>query len=125
MPENTNGPQWGERTLAIHAGEGIDPVTRASSPNLVMSSTFAPSETAGFSARNRPAWLVRSSGASCTADPRLMRYRLSPAIAGMSKQFFVVSETGLEREAADAFGLARFGDFELFLQSGDVFLDFR
>ncbi len=53
MTSKTNRPQWGERTLAIHAGEGIDPVTRASSPNLVMSSTFAPSEMAGFSARNR------------------------------------------------------------------------
>ena len=36
-----------------------------------------------------------------------------------------LSETGLEREPADAFGLARFGDFELLLQSGDVFLDLR
>jgi cystathionine beta-lyase/cystathionine gamma-synthase len=45
--------QRGMRTLAIHAGEGIDQVTRASSPNLVMSATFAPSEVAGFSAHNR------------------------------------------------------------------------
>jgi methionine-gamma-lyase len=44
---------YGVRTTAIHAGEGIDPITRASSPNLVMSATFAPSEVAGFSARNR------------------------------------------------------------------------
>lgn len=43
----------GVRTTAIHAGEVIDPVSRASSPNLVMSSTFAPTEVAGFSARNR------------------------------------------------------------------------
>jgi cystathionine beta-lyase/cystathionine gamma-synthase len=43
----------GIRTTAIHAGEAIDPVSRASSPNLVMSSTFAPTEVAGFSARNR------------------------------------------------------------------------
>jgi cystathionine beta-lyase/cystathionine gamma-synthase len=43
----------GLRTMAIHAGEGIDPVSRASSPNLVMSATFAPSEVTGFSARNR------------------------------------------------------------------------
>src|SRR6476660_1463209 len=43
----------GVRTAAIHAGEGIDPVSRASSPNLVMSSTFAPTEATGFSARNR------------------------------------------------------------------------
>jgi hypothetical protein len=35
------------------------------------------------------------------------------------------SETGLEREPTDAFGLARFGDFELLLQSGYVFLDLR
>jgi cystathionine beta-lyase/cystathionine gamma-synthase len=43
----------GLRTTAIHAGEGIDPLSRASSPNLVMSATFAPTEVAGFSARNR------------------------------------------------------------------------
>ena len=43
----------GMRTTAIHAGEGIDPVSRASSPNLVMSATFAPTEATGFSARNR------------------------------------------------------------------------
>jgi canavanine-gamma-lyase len=48
-----NGPPRGMRTIAIHAGEGVDPVTRASSPNLVMSSTFAPREVTGFSARNR------------------------------------------------------------------------
>src|SRR5690242_6426002 len=52
MKKNKNR-QWGVRTSAIHAGEGIDPVSRASSPNLVMSATFAPTEVAGFSARNR------------------------------------------------------------------------
>ena len=49
--KNTAG--WGERTTAVHAGEGIDPITRASSPNLVMSSTFAPDQVSGFSAYNR------------------------------------------------------------------------
>ena len=43
---------WGEETLAVHAGEFVDPVTRASSPNLVMSSTFAPEKLTGFSARD-------------------------------------------------------------------------
>ncbi|HEY7765580.1 MAG TPA: PLP-dependent aspartate aminotransferase family protein [Aestuariivirgaceae bacterium] len=43
----------GIRTIAVHAGEGVDPVTRASSPNLVMSATFAPAAVTGFSARNR------------------------------------------------------------------------
>ncbi len=41
-----------DETLAVHAGEAIDPATRSSSPNLVMSSTFAPSALTGFSARD-------------------------------------------------------------------------
>ena len=40
----------GPRTLAIHAGERPDPATGASSPNLVMSSTFVTSGPAEFSA---------------------------------------------------------------------------
>ena len=44
---------WHDQTIAIHAGELIDPNTRASSPNLVMSSTFCPDQVAGFSAHNR------------------------------------------------------------------------
>ncbi len=42
----------GIRTRAIHAGEGPDPVTRASAPNLVMSTTFVIDDAAAkFSAR--------------------------------------------------------------------------
>jgi cystathionine beta-lyase/cystathionine gamma-synthase len=37
-------------TMAIHAGEAVDPQTRASSPNLVLSSTFLPRSLTGFSA---------------------------------------------------------------------------
>jgi cystathionine beta-lyase/cystathionine gamma-synthase len=43
----------GIETIAVHGGEGVDPVTRASAPNLVMSATFAPEAVTGFSARNR------------------------------------------------------------------------
>ncbi|MDF1823201.1 MAG: PLP-dependent aspartate aminotransferase family protein [Verrucomicrobiales bacterium] len=43
-----SGP--GIQTLAIHAGEHPDPVTKASSPNLVMSSTFLADPDASFSA---------------------------------------------------------------------------
>lgn len=39
----------GPRTRAIHAGEAPDPATGASSPNIVMSSTFVTDEPAGFS----------------------------------------------------------------------------
>jgi O-acetylhomoserine/O-acetylserine sulfhydrylase-like pyridoxal-dependent enzyme len=42
-------------TIAVHAGEYVDPATRSSSPNLVMSSTFAPRELTGFSARDEEA----------------------------------------------------------------------
>lgn len=39
----------GEQTKAIHAGEAPDPVTKASSPNLVMSTTFIVDADTGFS----------------------------------------------------------------------------
>ena len=54
--KSKQNPHWGERTRAVHAGEGVDPVTRASSPNLVMSATFAPDQIAGFSALNRSSY---------------------------------------------------------------------
>ena len=38
------------QTLAIHAGETPDPATKASSPNLVMSTTFVADADATFSA---------------------------------------------------------------------------
>ncbi|MDR1601681.1 MAG: PLP-dependent aspartate aminotransferase family protein [Tannerella sp.] len=39
----------GEQTKAIHAGESPDPVTKASAPSLVMSTTFVADAGAGFS----------------------------------------------------------------------------
>ncbi len=39
----------GIETVAIHAGEAPDPVTHASAPNLVMSTTFVADPSAGFS----------------------------------------------------------------------------
>ncbi len=42
----------GARTTAIHGGEGPDPVTGASAPNIVMSSTYVSEEAAGFSAHD-------------------------------------------------------------------------
>ncbi len=52
MENNRKHGDIGIETLAVHGGEFVDPETRASSPNLVMSSTFAPREVAGFSARD-------------------------------------------------------------------------
>jgi len=42
----------GMQTLSIHAGEQTDPATGASTPNLVMSSTFVVDEEVSFSANN-------------------------------------------------------------------------
>ena len=44
----------GPRTMAVHAGEVPDPITGASAPNIVMSSTFVLDEPAGFSAYDIP-----------------------------------------------------------------------
>ena len=42
----------GASTTAIHAGEGPDPATGASAPNIVMSSTYVADDVAGFSAHD-------------------------------------------------------------------------
>ena len=44
--------EMGLQTLAIHGGESPDPSTGASSPNLVMSSTYVVDEGVSFSANN-------------------------------------------------------------------------
>ena len=46
----SDGPRYRLQTTAIHAGEGPDPVTHASAPNLVMSTTFVVDADAAFSA---------------------------------------------------------------------------
>jgi len=52
VSNSSSNSGWRDETLAVHAGEEVDPVTRASSPNLVMSATFAPTALTGFSARD-------------------------------------------------------------------------
>jgi cystathionine beta-lyase/cystathionine gamma-synthase len=54
MGSTKNPRPFRRNTLAVHAGEAPDPVTRASAPNLVMSSTFVMDEPAGFSAYDIP-----------------------------------------------------------------------
>ena len=46
------GDDRGLQTLAVHGGETPDPATGASSPNLVMSSTYVVDEEISFSANN-------------------------------------------------------------------------
>lgn len=47
--DKINFDNKGEQTKAIHAGEYLDPVTKASSPNLVMSTTFIAEADTNFS----------------------------------------------------------------------------
>jgi cystathionine beta-lyase/cystathionine gamma-synthase len=44
-----NTQNLGPNTLSIHAGEAPDPTTRASAPNIVMSTTFVTDANVGFS----------------------------------------------------------------------------
>lgn len=50
MARGVDRERHGAQTLAIHAGETPDPATGASSPNIVMSSTFVTERPEGFSA---------------------------------------------------------------------------
>ena len=49
MKKDNHILKTGEQTRAIHAGENPDPFTNASSPNLVMSTTFITNADTGFS----------------------------------------------------------------------------
>ena len=51
---NDNSPTRGFMTRAVHSGESPDPVTGASAPNIVMSSTFVIDEPISFSAQDKP-----------------------------------------------------------------------
>ena len=64
MTGKTGGNRsWQTETTAVHAGEFVDPATRASSPNLVMSVTFAPERLTGFSARDTCLMMKRNAPA--------------------------------------------------------------
>ncbi|MDG2237599.1 MAG: PLP-dependent aspartate aminotransferase family protein [Arenicellales bacterium] len=54
MTDQSENKKKGRNTLAVHAGERPDPNTRASAPNIVMSSTFVLDEPVGFSAYDIP-----------------------------------------------------------------------
>ena len=49
---NNSKHQLGPQTTAIHAGEQPDPTSGASTPNIVMSSTYVVDEPISFSVNN-------------------------------------------------------------------------
>jgi methionine-gamma-lyase len=78
-----------ESTLAVHAGEFVDPATRASSPNLVMSATFAPTDVTGFSARDEKDYDGFVYGRVSSPTVRQLENKLA-ALKGLSQRLPLV-----------------------------------
>ncbi len=97
----------GEQTKAIHAGEFPDPVTRASSPNLVMSTTFVTDADSGFSAENmkeNDTWMYTRWG-----NPTI--YQLEEKLAVMEEaEMGVAFDSGMGAISALLFHLLKSGD---------------
>jgi methionine-gamma-lyase len=83
----------GDQTKAVHAGEFPDPHTGASSPNLVMSTTFVVDSTAGFS--------VEGLGED---DPFIYTRWGNPTIRQMEEKLAVLEEA--ETAVAFASGMS-------------------
>ncbi|MDT8345789.1 MAG: PLP-dependent aspartate aminotransferase family protein [Thermohalobaculum sp.] len=93
MARNLDTGGVGPRTLAIHAGERPDPATGASSPNIVMSSTFVTEKPEGFSARE------------LTGDSPFVYTRwANPTVRSLEEK--VAALEGAEAAAAFASGMA-------------------
>ena len=83
------GPDAGFQTKAVHAGESPDPITGASAPNLVMSTTFIADPDAAFSA------------SALGDDPPFCYTRWgNPTVDQLEKKLAVLEEA----EACAAFG---------------------
>ncbi|XHR28304.1 MAG: trans-sulfuration enzyme family protein [Chthoniobacteraceae bacterium] len=97
----------GIETLAIHAGEKPDPITRASAPNLVMSTTFVADPNAGFSVEglDEDTPFIYTRWANPTVD------QLEQKLAALE---------GAERAIAFASGMAAVSSLLLYtLKAGD------
>ncbi len=100
-------PSRGIETLAIHAGEKPDPTTRASAPNLVMSTTFVADPSAGFSVEglDEDTPFIYTRWANPTVD------QLEQKLAALE---------GAERAIAFASGMAAVSSLLLYtLKAGD------
>ncbi len=97
----------GEQTKAIHAGEFPDPVTRASSPNLVMSTTFVTDADSGFSAENMKeddSWMYTRWG-----NPTI--HQLEEKLAVLEEaEMGVAFDSGMGAISALLFHLLKSGD---------------
>ncbi|MFV0539478.1 MAG: trans-sulfuration enzyme family protein [Dysgonomonas sp.] len=97
----------GEQTKSIHAGEVPDPSTHASSPNLVMSTTFTVDATTGFSVEGmneNDAWIYTRWG-----NPTV--HQLEEKLAALEESETAVAfASGMAAITALLFHLLKAGD---------------
>ncbi|MEM7668360.1 MAG: aminotransferase class V-fold PLP-dependent enzyme [Pseudomonadota bacterium] len=93
MAKSLDPTAAGPQTLAIHGGEQPDPVTGASSPNIVMSSTYVTDKPAGFSASE----LTEES-------PFVYSRWANPTVASLERKMALLEKT--EAAACFASGMA-------------------
>ena len=107
MTNDNRNDARGIRTTAIHSGEAPDPVTGASAPNLVMSTTFTTDEPAGFSAHNLDgeSGFLYSRWGNPTA--RQLEHKLAALEGGEGCVSFA---SGMAASAAVLFSLLKSGD---------------
>ncbi len=97
----------GTRTTAIHAGEMPDPITGASAPNIVMSSTYVSEEPAGFSAHDLTAESPFLYGRWANPSVRSLEKKLA-ALEGTESCICLAS--GMAAASAIFFSLLSKGD---------------
>lgn len=104
-------------TVAVHAGEFVDPATRSSSPNLVMSSTFAPRELTGFSARDEEAYEGYVYARSGSPTVRQLEEKLAALEGAEDARCFA---SGIAASHALIVGRLSAGDHVIFPESNYV-----
>jgi methionine-gamma-lyase len=99
--------ELGEQTLAIHAGERPDPVTKAASPNLVMSTTYVTGADIAFS--------IEGAGED---DPYVYTRWSNPTVDQLEEKLAILE--GAETCLTFGSGMAAISTlFLYFLNSGD------
>jgi cystathionine beta-lyase/cystathionine gamma-synthase len=116
-PEDKSNQPTHIETVAVHAGEFVDPTTRSSSPNLVMSSTFAPRELTGFSARDEESYAGYIYARSGSPTVRQLEEKLAALEGAEEARCFA---SGIAASHALIMGRLSAGDHAIFPESNYV-----
>lgn len=98
---------FGPETIAIHAGEWPDAITKASAPNIVMSTTFVTEADAGFSVEN----MEEDSSFIYTRWGNPTTYQLEEKLSALEgAENAIVFASGMGAITALLFGSLKSGD---------------